>query len=161
MKKILGISFAVILLFCLENIFYNIFRFWFNPSLILVLIIVINLTWGIRYGLVISFWAGLLKDSFSAGPLGAHILGFVICSYLIFIVRKFFIQMETFLFRCAITAVVVFFNVLILYLVNVLYASINPSQVFFFILLPQILSTVFVASFLFDFYQKCALKLSS
>lgn len=159
-KKFFWIGLSVLLLFGIENIFYDFFRFWFRPNFILLLVIVLNLTWGIRYGLVISFLAGFLKDSYSAGPLGAHVLAFVLCSYFIFAVRKFFLQMDTFLFRCVITAMTVFFNVLVLYLVYSLYESMNLQHAFLFVLLPQTLSTVLVASFLFDFYQKCALKLS-
>ncbi|MDP8265466.1 MAG: rod shape-determining protein MreD [Candidatus Aceula meridiana] len=159
LKKFFGIVVFIFFLFAIENILFYFFGFWFKPNLILLWIIFLNLFLGIRYGLVASFCAGLLQDSFSTGAFGAHILSFIVCSYLIVVIRKYFLQLETASFRLAISGVVAILNVLVLYVINSFFMKISFSETVVFILFPEVLSTVLMAWLLFDYYKKCALKL--
>ena len=159
MKKTSWIIIFSILLFFLQAGLFSVFGGWFKPNFLLLFIIYLNLTRGIRYGLLASLVCGLLMDSFGTGIFGIHAFSFFVCSYLIAVVKKYFIQFDVLPFKIVIVSVFTIFNILFLYLLNTIFIEINFKHVFLFILFPETVSTVAVAPYTFDCLKKCASKL--
>ncbi len=89
MRKILLIIFFIIFFAVMEFILFNVFGPWCMPHLLLLLIIFVTLYFGIRYGLVAAFLAGIVKDSLSVGIFGTSIFSFVVCAFMSAILKKY------------------------------------------------------------------------
>ncbi len=159
MRKIFGIIFFSIFLFLIEIALFQIFGLWFKPNLLVIFIIFVNLRFGLRYGVFVSLFCGILADSFSAGIFGVHIISFIICSYILAIVKKYFLQFDALSFKLVIAFVFSSLFVLLMYFFNAMFLKINFSGVFTFIFLPEVAATVAVSPLCFDWFKKCDSKL--
>lgn len=83
MKK--SLFFLIILLSALfETTFLNSFRiFGVKPDLLLICVVTASLNFGIKTALVLSAFAGILKDSLTAAAFGLNLLLFVLWSFLL------------------------------------------------------------------------------
>ncbi|MDD3374839.1 MAG: rod shape-determining protein MreD [Candidatus Omnitrophica bacterium] len=159
MKKLFGIAFFSFVLFLAEVAIFQIFGSWFKPNLLILLVVYSNLKFGIRYGIFASLIGGILSDSFGSGIFGVHIISFMFCSYILALVRKYFLQFDALSFKFIISGFFSSLNVILIYFISSIFLKINFSDVFIFIFLPEVAATVAVSPFCFDYLRKCDLKL--
>lgn len=160
MKKILWIFIGCIILFYAEAVIANGLGAWLKPNFLILFIIVINLTFGIRYGLWAAIVAGLLKDSFGVGLFGSHIFSFVLSSYLLVLIKHYMIHLEALYFKLALAFSITFLNVMILYCIQVIFVQVDFKDAAWFIIIPQIVITTAVGPYCLDGFKKCVLELS-
>jgi len=159
MRKGILILFFVIVFFIFEYYLFNMFGRWFMPNLLLLLIIYFNLAFGIRYSIFAAVWAGVLKDSFGPDIFGLHIFVFVICAYMTTFLKRYFHYVASRRSRLLIVFFVTFIHVGILYCIHTMFGKINVVQMVRFVLVPEIVTTLLVTSFIFSQLRKCVLKL--
>ncbi|HOW35899.1 MAG TPA: rod shape-determining protein MreD [Candidatus Omnitrophota bacterium] len=153
----------VLLTFCFftaEFILFDVFGQWFDPNLLMLLIIFINLKLGIRYGLFAAFLAGLLKDSFAIGIFGANILSFIFCAYATVLVKRYFYEVEGSFLRILLAFTMSLLCVLVNYLATSIFFGINFREAIIFVMLPEVIATTFLVAFVFDNLKKISLKLA-
>ncbi len=148
MRKIIIIIVLSFLAMIGEFLLYNIFGFWFKPNLAIILIAFFNLTWGIRYGIMAAVACGILKDSFSASFFGLNIFSFIVSVYVVTFIRRYFYYLGTRSSRVRIIFVVCVINVMVQYMVHVTLSTVNFWPMVGSILLPEVITTMLVCSYL-------------
>src|SRR3989338_9053675 len=89
MRKIIFTTILVFLFFLIEFYLFKTGGRWLMPNLLLLIVIYLNLVFGIRYSIFAAVIAGLLKDSFSVGVFGFNIFVFVLCAYITTILKRY------------------------------------------------------------------------
>ena len=158
-QKALFIFLSVIVCFVIENIFSGVFGWWFQPNILIILIVFFNLFRGIRYALVVAFFGGVLKDSFSVHPFGINIFCFVVCAYLTTMIKMSIYQVGSEASRVLLIFIITIINVLLQYILNIMFASVLFTEVFRYILIPEVLTTTVISPYIFEKFKQCALKL--
>jgi rod shape-determining protein MreD len=159
MKKIFWISIGCIFLFLAEALIANVFGSWVRPNFLILLIIFVNLNYGVRYGLWTAIVAGVLKDSFGVGLFGSHIFSFVLSSYLLILIKHYIFHLEAIYFKLALAFSVTLLNIAILYCIQVLFMQVNFKEALLFIAMPQLVATTAIAPYCLDGFKKCAFEL--
>ena len=160
MKRLLIIIVSVYVFFLAEFLLFNVFGRWGKPNLLLLLVIFYNLYLGIRHGLFCAFCAGLLRDAFSSDIFGTHLFLFMMSAVLALLLRRNFYQPGSRLSRLMVSFGVVF--------IYVLAETIMQSQTYFiewpealrYVALPQIVTTMAVATFVFIRLKDIAVKIN-
>ena len=161
MKKIYSLAAITVVFFLAELVFMTVFGRWLRPNLLILLIIFIDLHLGVRYGIFVALLAGLLKDSFSAGPLGMHTVSLILCVYIITLIRRFiFYDVEFGFLRILMAFVMSLLNVIIYYCLYAMLFTVDFAQMVVFVLLPEVLATTAMAALVFRELKRCVLKLS-
>jgi len=130
------------------------------PNLLLLAIIYFNLVFGIRYSIVAAVLAGILKDSFSADLFGMNIFSFVLCAYITTILKRYLHYVTSRWSRILLVFCVTTADVIVHYCLQMMFGKIGGFEVFRFIFVPEIVSTLIVTSFVFAQLKKCVSKLS-
>lgn len=160
MKKVFWIFIGCIILFYAEAVIANALGNWLKPNFLIIFIIVVNLTFGVRYGLWAAVVAGLLKDSFGAGLFGSHILSFVLSSYLLVFIKHYIMHLEALYFKIVLVFLITLLNVMILYCIQVIFVQVDFKDAVWFIVIPQLVATTAVGPYCLDGFKKCVLELS-
>jgi len=158
--RVVVILVGVYICFVLESVLSNVFGRWFSPDLLLLLIIFVNLTRGIRYSILAAFAAGVLKDGYSAGPIGVSIFSFVACAYLTTFIKAYIYQSGSPPARVLLVFVMSLINITILYFLQLMTADVDFVDVFRYVLLPEVTATCVATGYVFQRFRACALKLS-
>ncbi len=158
MRKTLTIAFLVLAFFAAEYVLYNFLGRWFKPNFSIVLIVFFNFYWGTRYGVVTAVLSGILKDSFSASFFGLNILSFIVCVYITTFLRKHFYYLSSSTSRIQIVIILTVVNILVQYVINVFYTSIEFSQVLAYVVLPEVWITAVAAVYVFPKLKDFVLK---
>ncbi len=162
MKNYVLITMAAVGLFAVEFIFGEIFGRWFTPNLLILLMIFVDLHLGIRHGIFAALVAGVLQDSFYVGIFGIHTASFVACIYLTTLIRRhLFYDMEFGFLRILMAAAMVIFANIIQGILLSFFYSISAWQAFVFVIIPQVIATVFAATATFKVLKRCVLNLSA
>lgn len=166
MLRILVSALFVFVLFLIENILSELFGRWFSPNLLIILVIFFTLTRGIRYGLLAALLSGLLKDSFSVNVFGLNIFSFIACAYLTIFIKKYIYQAGSNASRVLMVFIISLSYIGIQYMLYGMFvltvagpAAIDFSEMFVFILLPEVLATTITTVYVFEKLKQCALKL--
>jgi len=149
----------VYLFFLIEFLLFNVFGRWGKPDLLLLLIIFYNLYLGIRYGLACAFFAGFLKDAFSPDILGTHIFLFMMSACLAILLRRNFYQPGSRLSRLMVTLGVVVSYVLAWSIVQSMVYDVEWAGIFKHVLLPEVLTTMAAATFVFIKLKDIAIRI--
>jgi rod shape-determining protein MreD len=149
MKRLLIVILSTYLFFLAEFFLFNVFGRWGKPDLLLILIVFYNLYLGIRYGLVSAFVAGLLKDAFSPEIFGTYIFLFMLCACLATILRRNFYQPGSRLSRLVVTLGVVVGFIATEALLKSMSGDVDGINVFRYIVVPESVTTMAVATFVF------------
>ena len=160
MLKIFRIILLTCSLFIAEFIVADFSGGWFRPNLLILLVIFFNAHRGIRYSLLVAFIAGFLKDSYGAGVFGANIFAFALCAYATTLIQKYFYHLESFFLRLVVVLSVTFLYTSVLYVFYSSSAPLSFQEVVIFVMLPEVLSTILVASLFLKGLDACVLKLS-
>ena len=159
MRKIIVIVFFVFIFFFIEFLIFNVCGPNFVPNLLLLLVIFFNLYLGIRYSLLAAIFAGILKDSFSTNMFGIHLVTFIACAYMTTFFKKYIYHMGSTAPRVILIFLVVVLNIMMNYLLRLVFISMDATEVLRYILLPELLMTLLVATFTFNQLKKCVSKL--
>ena len=158
MRKIILITVLTFLFFIIEFLLFNILGSWFKPELLVLLIIFFDLSLGIRFGLFTAFLGGILKDSFSSHLFGIHIFSFVVCAFMTIVLRRYLFQTSPYSLRILLAFTISLLNALLLYVLNSMFLLLDLNEAFYFVIVPNVLATTFVAGFTFRHLRKCVLK---
>jgi rod shape-determining protein MreD len=160
MRRIVVITFFVIVTFMIEFFLFNSIGGWVVPNLSLLLVIFFNLYLGIRYSLFTALLAGLVKDSFSTNVFGLSLCSFVVSAYMTTILKQYIYHMGSRLSRYILIFAVIIVNVAVYYSLYRLFEGIIPfSEVLRFNLMPQIVMTMAAAPFAFRQMKQCVSRL--
>lgn len=160
MYKFLVIFLAVFLCFCLENVFLTFFSPFFTPNLLILLIVFVNLTRGIRYAIVTALIAGLFKDSYSAGAFGMHIFSFLLCAYFMTFLKINIYQAGSMPSRMLLVFLIDVIYIGVYYLLSQMFYQLEFSGVFLHVLLPEVLATTLLTPFVFGKFKLCVSRFS-
>jgi len=158
--RILIALISVYVCFIFETTLSTLFGRWFAPNLLLLLVIFFNLFRGIRYSIITALFAGMLKDSYSAGPFGLHVFSLVTIAYLTTIIKGFVYQPGSMPSRVLLVCVMSFINVVVMTVMNLMLSSVDLGDVFRYVLVPEVLTTTIATGYVFRWFKKCALRLS-
>lgn len=150
MLRILFIAFLSVLFYLIEFFLFNLFGRWFTPDLLLILVIFLNLYWGIRYSLLGAVFAGFIQDSFSIDPFGTNIFTLIICVFLTTLIKRYLYQIGSISSRVFMVFLVSILNVLIHVLLNAMSGIVDLRDLIIYVLLPQVLTTTIVANYVFS-----------
>ena len=169
MLQIRIVSIFVCVTFVAENLLSELLGERFSPNLLIILVVFFNFFRGIRYSLLTAFLAGLLKDSFSVSVFGVNIFSFIMCAYLSTFIKVHIYQVGSNASRLLIVFLVNLIFIGIQYVLHVMLtpplsgmAGLSPidfSEMFVYVLIPEILTTTIVTIYVFEKFKKCALKL--
>ena len=160
MRKIFFIITSAGVLFLIEFILFNLVGRWFKPNLLLLLVVFIDLFWGIRYGIVTAIVAGLLKDSFGLNVFGLHMLAFLSAAYLTIVLRRYLYLSGSRTSYLLMILCVSLGYFCVEYILHWMFRPLHVMETFGLILIPQLLTTLVVTMDVFRQLKKCALKFS-
>jgi len=160
MKRIALVSGLTFAVFLIEFLLFNLFGNKFQPNLLLLLIIFLNVRLGVRHSLFVALLAGILKDSFSTGAFGTYIFTFVTCSYMTSLMKLFLYHKGYGSSRVLMALTTSLLAVVLVYWINAVLGHVAFPQSIVHILLPEVLATTFVSLFTFHRLKKCVLRLS-
>ncbi len=159
MRRIIFVPVFVFLFFLMEFILFNMVGRWFMPNLLLLLIMYFNFSFGIRYSIFAAVLAGVFKDCFGAEVFGLNIFVFVLCVYLTTLLKKYLHYGLSHQSRILLVFVVTSVHYAIHLFSKVMGGGVHIGRSVQFVFIPEILTTLIVASFVFNQLRKCALKL--
>jgi rod shape-determining protein MreD len=147
---------ALLVEFCL----FNLFGRWADPNILLLVVIFFNLYSGIRYSLFAALCAGILKDCFSTMPFGANVFAFVACAYLSTLIRKYSYERGSDPSKLGVVLVLVTAHTAVMGLLqNMIFDEVRWLDVWGSIWLPEVVTTVIVALYVFEKLQLVAKRL--
>jgi len=155
MKRFFLILFLSIIFFLVEFLLFNFVSPWIVPNLLLLMIIYINLSFGMKEGLLAAVIAGMLKDSFGIQIFGVNISSFVICVFLVDFLKKYLFHGNSFLARILLVFMVCTSHFFILVFFNALFSKGNDWQSILTVLLPEVLATLLLTPYIFKLLKKC------
>ncbi len=159
MRNIFFIGLGVWICFVAEYFLSDLFSPWFQPNLLLILVIFFNLYRGIRHSLLVAFMAGVVKDSFGAQFFGLNILTFMICAYLTTLLKMYLYESSSSRLRVLLIFMVSILCVFIQFWIRLMFVPINFWEVCRYVLLPEVFATTLISLFVFRLFKQCALKL--
>lgn len=159
MKKIVFIAVLVYLAFLAEFVLYNTFGAWGKPQLMVLVVIFCGLYWGIRHSIWAAFAAGMLKDSFGIDPFGTYVLIYIIAAFLTTLIRRNFYQPGSRLSRVIVALCVLAAVFVMEALLHARFFEVHWAQAAGFVLMPQLFSTLLVATFVFQSLRGVAARL--
>jgi len=160
MKKIALLSGLTFVVFLLEFLLFNIFGNKFQPNLLLLLVIFLNVRLGVRHSLFVALLAGILKDSFSTGAFGTYIFTFVTCSYGTSLMKLFLYHKGYGFSRILLALCMSMLSVLLVYWINSVLGFVDFPQSIRHIFFPEVLATTFISLFTLRRLKQCVLRFS-
>ena len=158
-KRVIAIAAVVYLFFIAEFVHYNTVGMWGKPELMVLAVIFCNLYWGIRYGIWAALIAGLLRDAFGIQPFGTYLFIYIAAAYLTIYIRKNIYQPGS-RFSRAMAAFLVVTGCFILEIVlRLRQHEVRLPEAVCFILMPQLLTTMIAATFVFQGLRNLVVKL--
>jgi rod shape-determining protein MreD len=160
MKRLIIILISVYIFFLAEFFLFNLFGRWGKPDLLLLLVVFFNLYLGIRYGLVCAVFAGLLKDAFSPDTFGLYIFLFMLSACLATILRRNFYRPGSRLSRLVVTLGVVLSFIFIESVLRSMTGEVDGLATARYIFLPEVLTTMAVATAVFNQLKEFAQRVN-
>ena len=160
MHRILFVILGSFVVFLMEFLLFNLFGIWFKPDLLVLFIIFLNLSMGIRYALAAAFLGGILADSFSITIFGTHILAYMVCAFMTTVLKRYLFHTSLYSLRILLAFFITIIYVLTIFLINSVFNTVNLMDAMAFIFLPELRTTTLVAGFFFRNLKKCVLKFS-
>lgn len=141
-----------------EFILFNFFGPWFKPNLLILLVIFFNLAYGIRHSLWTAVCAGILTDSFSAAPFGINIFSFVFSAYMTTVLKQYLYHMGSSAPRFLLILLVILVNIVTHHALALMLVRPGGFYGWGYILWSEILLTLLVFHFVFEFLKRCVSK---
>jgi len=159
MKKIISIIGLVFMFFLIEFLIFNLAGRSFMPNFMILFIIFVSLSLGIRYSIFTAVIAGVVKDSFGVGVFGIHSFSFIVCAYLTILFKKYVYHVTSFSSRLLLVFIIVVSNVVIQFFLKFMFGSVSVRDALRHVLLPEVVMTLIVANFTFERLKACASRL--
>ena len=159
MRRIIVITVLVFTFFIIEFLFFNIVGWWFNPQMLLLLIMFFNLYLGVRYGLYSAILAGILKDSFSASVFGFNIVTFIIDAYMTTFLRKYIYYRGSRLSRLILVFSVCCVDFCSRLVLNAILGSFDWWEAVRFAFVPTLITTLLLTTTSFRELRQCVSRL--
>lgn len=157
MKRIFTVIGLVLLFFLVEYLFSIVFGPYLLPNFMLLLIIFVDMSMGIRYALLAAFVGGAIKDAYSIEFFGFHILTYMLCAYLTTLVARGLHQKGSWL---SLILMIFCIHSVLLICQGALSFNLGLWPEFIKqIYAPEIISTLLVSGVIFNYLRKCVLKL--
>lgn len=160
MRKVLLVTFVVVISFLLQFFLFNVGGRWLMPNLLLLAVVYFNLAFGIRYSIFTAVLAGILADSFAAGMFGVHIFSLVVCAFMTTILKKYLHYVASRSSRLLLVFAVTIVHFLAHFVITMMLGTAEVFAVVRYVFVPEITTTLIVTSFVFTQLRKCVLKLS-
>ena len=160
MRKALFVFIAIWIGFLTEFLWLNSFARWSCPNILVVEVVFFNLLLGIRYGLAAAFMAGVLKDSFSVGVMGEHMLCFVIMAFGTTLLRKHIYSSGSKFSKIVLVIAALLIHYFVLIIIRFATSDIDISMLFIYVALPQLIVSLFTTVPIMNFLKQCVSKLS-
>ncbi len=158
MRKIIFILIAVFLAFIVEFFVFNLMTTRWVPNLMVVLIVFVNLAFGIRYSIFTAVFAGILKDAFGLQVFGVNLLVYVVCAYLITVIKPYIYQAGSNISRVLLVVAILTVDFVIRFFISIKIGTADFVPAFRFIFIPQMLVTILITVELFKHLRQCVLK---
>ncbi len=159
MKRYVAICVFVYLAFLIEFVLYNAFGSWGKPELMVLVVVFCNLYWGIRHSLWAAFAAGSLKGAFDIEPAFTYVFVFMCAAFLSLFFRRYLYQPGSRFSR----VVVSFFVLVSIFIIELLLHARSMTVRFWeaalYILIPSLVLTMAVATFVFGRLRDVILRL--
>ena len=157
MRRIITVLALTLIFFLAEYLLVTVFGKIFIPNLILLLIIFLDLSMGIRYALLAAFLGGGIRDAYSTQFFGFHILTLMLTAYVTTILTRIIYQKGSW---WSLLLLIFCINSILLLCQGALSLYLNSFPGFIRnIYLPEILMTLLFAGFVFNYLRKCVLRL--
>ncbi|MBZ0167134.1 MAG: rod shape-determining protein MreD, partial [Candidatus Omnitrophica bacterium] len=147
----------VVIFFLAEYLLVTVVGKAYMPNLMLLLVIFLDLSLGIRYALLAAVVGGAIKDSFGIQFFGFHVLTLMLCAYLTTILVRVIYQKGSWL-----SLLLLIFCINTIQLVCQWTLSMNLQYFTGFlrdIYFPETFMTLLLAGTIFKYLRKCVLKL--
>lgn len=158
MTKFLFIAICSFICVVIEGLLDQNLGRWFKPNLCLCLVVFLNLFKGTHPSMVAALLAGLMKDSLSAKFFGLNMLSLAACAQVTTFLKSYIYETGSMGSRVMIVFLAALFNLLIQYAVNAMMEQIYFTEVFRYVMLPEVLATTLVAPYAFTKFKQCALR---
>jgi rod shape-determining protein MreD len=153
MKRVAVIALVSYVAFALEFVLYNFWGpwgRWFKPELLILVVIFFNLYLGIRFSIIAALFCGFFKDSSGVAPFGTYILVYISAAYMTTLVRRYLYQPGSRFSRAVVTFLVTFGCVLVQAVLSNMNHELRLGELFVYLLLPQLLTTMVAATYVFS-----------
>ena len=158
-KRLLAIALIVYIFFLAEFVLYNTAGAWGKPELLVLAVIFCNLYWGIRWGIWAAVVAGLVRDAFSIQPFGAHLFIYIAAAYLTTYIRKNIYQPGSRFSRAMAAFFVVVGCFTVETVLHLRQYDVRLPEAVLCILIPQLVTTMVAATFVFQGLRNLVVKL--
>ena len=148
-KRVAVIAVLAYIFFIIEVVLNDILGPWAKPELSLLLVIFWGLYSGIRYSIVAAIISGVLKDTFSLLPFGTYLFVLVAAAYLTTWIRQTLYQPGSSFSRAVVAFFVLISTFLIQVMLYLMRHELRWGELFSNILLPELVTTMLVAAFVF------------
>ena len=155
MRRTWVISVFVLVFFLMEFFLFNFLGRWFLPNLLLLLIMFVNLYFGVRYSILAAFLAGFLKDSFSTQLPGFYLLPFLLCAYVTTLLKNWVYHMGSQFSRLILIMLVSITHVFASLMIYTIYSDVSLGDVMKYVFVPQVGTTLLMAQLTFKFLKIC------
>ena len=145
MRKILIITILSLVGLVLEFLIFNSVFKWFRPNFEVILVVFFNLYWGSKFGFLTALIGGAIKDSISLSNFGINIFSLVVSSLAVTVSKKYFYHIGSEASRVPMVWAVALVNILLQYVLNLMFRFYPFGQVFLYVFVPEILMTGLVA----------------
>ncbi len=159
MRKLALIAGFVFGFFLVELLIFNLVGRLFIPNLLLLLIVSFSIFFGIRYGLFTAVLAGVLRDSFSTDHFGLHIFTFILCAFATILLKRYIYHRGSPFSFFLLTFLISLINIVTQFVLGIMLGQIDFYQMIRFVLIPEVVSTIVIANFVFYQLRTCVLKL--
>jgi rod shape-determining protein MreD len=151
MRQILIIPILCYVFQLMEYCLFTLFGRWGDPHLMLLLVIFFNLYSGIRFSLWVAVCGGILKDCFSTMPFGTHIFSYMVCACLSTFIRKYWYERGSPVSKLMMVFALTMAHTLIMaFVFKMVFEDIRMADVFGGVWLPEMITTMAVALFVFE-----------
>jgi rod shape-determining protein MreD len=158
MYSVFIIFLFVFVSFVIECVLANVVGPHAIPNLLIVLIVFFNLYRGTRYALLAAIFAGVFKDSYSAGPFGLYILAFIVAAFLTTLLKVYVYQPGSMVSRVLLVFVVLLGYMATLCVFQLMFTAVEFPLVLSHVLLPELGLTVLITPYVFNKLRQCALR---
>lgn len=157
MRRILTVLALTLIFFLAEYLLTAVFGRFFVPNLMLLLIVFLDLSMGIRYALLAACVGGFIKDAYSVQFFGFHILTLMLSAYITTLLVRILHQKGSLL---SLLLLIFCVNSVLLLCQGALSMNLRYTDGFVHqIYLPEVLLTLLFSGVVFNYLRKCVLRL--
>jgi rod shape-determining protein MreD len=133
-----------------EFVLYNALGLWGKPEFLILVVVFFNLYLGVRFSIIAAVFCGILKDASGIAPFGTYLLVYVAAAFITTLVRRYLYEQGSRFSRSLVAFFVLTACFIIQAALTVMNHQIRLHVLLADILIPQLLTTMAVATFVFQ-----------